>query len=134
MDPREPSAYTTVDRALSTSAAILSGSSGISAGEVASAVWNESAGNHTDPGTVGYFMNNVYDARLTLTQQAALSNDLPLVRKMLKNRLELCNGSSNNWILYDDDNVSILQVWNITDVSGSAIAIGLGVPSRRSPV
>lgn len=133
MDPREPSAYTTVDRAMSTSAAILSGSS-ITAGEVASAVWDELAGDHADAGTVGNYLNGIYNVRLTLSQQAVLDDDVPLIKKLLRNRLELAEGSSSNWILYDDDNITPLQSWNVTDKNGAGITINTGSPAKRIPV
>jgi hypothetical protein len=63
-----------------------------------------------------------------------MSTTATLIRKLLKNRLELAEGSTNNWVLYDDDNVSPLIRWNVSDKSGSSITIGAGVPAKRLPL
>jgi hypothetical protein len=58
------------------------------------------------------------------------SNDL--VRKLLNNRLELTDGTTNNWVLYDDDDVSVLLRYNVTDKSGNAIFVQVAAPARRT--
>jgi hypothetical protein len=55
-------------------------------------------------------------------------------RKVLSNRLELEAGSTENWILYDDDNITIIKKWNITDLTGGDITTPAGVPTKRMPV
>lgn len=67
----------------------------------------------------------------TLDSIAGISTTTTLIRKILKNRLVLSEGSSNNWILYDDDNVTPLIYWNVTDKTGATITIETGVPARR---
>ncbi len=79
---------------------------------------------------------NVNQVSVRSANSAGLTNNgtIELIRKLLQNRLELAEGFSNNWVLYDDNGVDILQVWNVTDKAGSAISFGSGVPARRSPV
>jgi len=55
-----------------------------------------------------------------------------LLRKIQTNKLELADGSSNNWILYDDDNTTALLTFSVTDKDGSAIVQPANAPSKRS--
>lgn len=55
-----------------------------------------------------------------------------LIEKILRNRLELADGQSGNWVLYDDDNATPLLTWNVVSKSGGPIVQGAGSPSRRS--
>jgi len=55
-----------------------------------------------------------------------------LIRKILANRLELADGSSNNWVLYDDDSVTPLLTFNVSDKSGNPIVQASNAPSKRS--
>lgn len=55
-----------------------------------------------------------------------------LVRKIQTNRLELADGDTSNWILYDDDNTTPLLTFNVTDKDGNSIAQQAKIPSRRS--
>ena len=55
-----------------------------------------------------------------------------LLKKIQTNRLELADGSTNNWILYDDDNSTPLLTFSVTDKDGSAITQYSATPSRRS--
>jgi hypothetical protein len=55
-----------------------------------------------------------------------------LIEKIQRNRLELTDGSSNNWVLYDNDNVTPLLTFSITDKDGNAILQPIGAPARRS--
>lgn len=72
-------------------------------------------------------------AQVVLSQQAALNGDLSLVRKLLLNRLELREGSVNNWILYDDDGVTPFQYWDVTDQDGNPVVLSAGAPTERRP-
>ena len=47
-------------------------------------------------------------------------------------RLELADGDTGNWILYDDDSVTPLLTFNVRDKAGAVIVQQAGVPSRRS--
>jgi hypothetical protein len=38
-----------------------------------------------------------------------------LIKKILINRLELEDGDTQNWVLYDDDDTTVLLKWNVTD-------------------
>jgi len=54
-----------------------------------------------------------------------------LVRKILTNKLELAEGDTGNWILYDDDG-SVLLTFDVTDKGGFAITLPDGTPARRT--
>lgn len=57
-----------------------------------------------------------------------------LIRKIQTNKLELSDGSVDNWILYDDppnDNVPLLT-FSVTDKDGNLIVQSPNVPSIRS--
>lgn len=53
-------------------------------------------------------------------------------RKLLNNRLELQPGSINNWELWDDDDVTVIRTFDVTDKTGAAITVDSGVPARRT--
>ncbi len=55
-----------------------------------------------------------------------------LINKIQTNKLELVDGDSGNWILYDDDGTSPLLTFDVTDKDGSLIVQQTHVPSRRS--
>jgi hypothetical protein len=55
-----------------------------------------------------------------------------LIKKILTNRLELVDGDTNNWVLYDDDSATTLLTWDVTDKSDSAVEQEEGTESRRS--
>jgi hypothetical protein len=44
-----------------------------------------------------------------------------IVKKILTNKLQLLDGDTNNWILYDDDDISVLATWDVTDKSDGPI-------------
>jgi len=90
------------------------------------------------------------DARLSATHGArewgldsarmAIVDSLPnsletleLVRKLLRNRLELAEGTFNNWTLYDDDGVTIIERWHVSDKMGTAVTIPRGAVAKRRP-
>jgi len=57
-----------------------------------------------------------------------------LIRKIQTNRLELVDGDTENWILYDDppnEDVPLLT-FNVTDKNGDLIIQSANVPSKRS--
>lgn len=55
-----------------------------------------------------------------------------LTRKIQTNRLELIDGSISNWVLYDDDSVSTLLTFSVTDKNGQAIIQPSNTPSKRT--
>jgi len=55
-----------------------------------------------------------------------------LIRKIQTNRLELLDGNSDNWILYDDDAVTPLLTFDVTDKDGNVIVQYANTPSKRS--
>lgn len=60
------------------------------------------------------------------------SCDVEVIRKLLMNRLELRNGTVDNWVLYDDDDTTELLKWSVTDYRGSGVRNVGGAPARRS--
>lgn len=57
---------------------------------------------------------------------------LELLKKMGTNRLELSPGITDNWILYDDNDIDPLLTFSVRDKSGFAIQLADGAPARRS--
>jgi hypothetical protein len=55
-----------------------------------------------------------------------------LIRKILNNRLELFDGDTNNWKLYDDDDTTLLLQYNVRDKTGASIGSPTGAPARRT--
>ena len=55
-----------------------------------------------------------------------------LVRKILTNRLELEDGSVNNWRLYDNDDNTLLLSWNVTDKAHEEVIQDDYFVSKRS--
>jgi len=55
-----------------------------------------------------------------------------LVRKILTNRLELEDGETENWVLYDDDDVTPIIKWNVTDKDDDVITQIPYSDSRRT--
>jgi hypothetical protein len=78
-------------------------------------ILDASLAGHTAPGTVGEAL-----ARASLAQ------------KILRNRLELAEGAVNNWVLYDDDSITPLLTWSVTDKAGQEIRMNAFVPARRT--
>jgi hypothetical protein len=55
-----------------------------------------------------------------------------LLRKIQTNRLELFDGDTDNWILYDDDAITPLITFSISDKDGDVIVQCSSSPSKRS--
>jgi hypothetical protein len=53
------------------------------------------------------------------------------IRAALLNRQEIADGSSGNFVTYDDDGTTPLVTNNMQDKTGAAIGISAGVPARR---
>ena len=100
------------------------------AGDTADAVWDELLAGHAIGGSSGEFL-----ARLTAARAGNIDDTnvrVRLVEKILRNRLSLEDGDTANWVLYDDDSVTPLLTWSVSDKEGSAIAQQRLVPSRRT--
>lgn len=65
------------------------------------------------------------------SKDGSLGAALSLVRKFRTNRLELVDGASNNWNLYDDDD-SLLMTLSVKSKSGGAIVLQGTVPAQRT--
>lgn len=99
-------------------------------GDVADAVWDELLSLHVGAGSAGEFLG-----RLTAARSANIDDSntrIRLLEKILRNRLELADGSTSNWVLYDDDSVTPLLTWSVTDKDGDGIAQQKLVPSQRT--
>jgi len=55
-----------------------------------------------------------------------------LLRKIQTNRLELFDGDTDNWILYDDDETTPLLTFSVSDKNGDLIVQCPNTPSKRS--
>lgn len=55
-----------------------------------------------------------------------------LVKKILANKLELADGDTANWVLYDDDDTSVLATWDVTDKTDGPIVEQPYSNSRRT--
>ena len=55
-----------------------------------------------------------------------------LLRKIQTNRLELFDGNTDNWVLYDDDAVTPLLTFSVSDKNGDIIVQCPSSPSKRS--
>jgi hypothetical protein len=55
-----------------------------------------------------------------------------LIRKIMMNRHELDDGGNLNLVLYEDDSLTPLLKWNVTDPSWQAIDSRRHMPSKRS--
>jgi hypothetical protein len=55
-----------------------------------------------------------------------------LIKKILINRLELEDGDTLNWVLYDDDSTTVLLRWDVTDKFNDIILQRAFDVSRRT--
>lgn len=76
------------------------------------AVWDVVAAEHVDADSTGL--------RLMLTE------------KILRNRLDMDDGGTDNLVLYDDDDVTPLLKISATDKNGNPIVLPAGFPARRT--
>ena len=99
-------------------------------GDIADQVWDELLSEHTIVGSAGAFL-----ARLTAARALNIDDTntrVRLLEKIFRNRLELADGTTDNWVLYDDDNVTPLLTWSVSDKDGNTILQQVAVPSRRT--
>jgi len=76
-------------------------------------------GEYGDISSNIYIMSDTVDCRVLL------------MKKLFTNRLELENGTVSNWILYDDDDVTPLLIFDASDVNGEDIMQITGMASKR---
>ena len=69
-----------------------------------------------------------------ITGRTTLGGALVYLRKMASNRLAETDGSPGTLVLYDDDGVTVLGTYNLTDISGAAVSTPAGQPARRTAV
>ena len=55
-----------------------------------------------------------------------------LIKKILANKLELSDGDTANWVLYNDDDTSVLATWDVTDKTDGPIEEQPYSSSRRA--
>lgn len=96
----------------------------------ADAVWDELLAPHSIVGSSGEFLARLTQARADNIDDTNVR--IRLVEKILRNRLELADGSSSNWVLYDDDSSTPLLTWSVKDKDGDAISQAKHVPSQRT--
>lgn len=76
---------------------------------------------------------NVFSANSAgLIQVELLVNNTELVRKLMDNRKELSDGTTGNLIVYDDDDVTPVRTYDVTDEDDNAIALNPGDPAKQS--
>ena len=98
--------------------------------DIADQVWDELLAAHTAAGSAGEFLGRLTAARAGNIDDTNVR--LRLVEKIWRNRLELADGTTGNWVLYDDDSVTPLLTWDVSDKNGAGIVQQGLVPSRRT--
>jgi hypothetical protein len=81
------------------------------------------AGPINDGGTNTIQINN---------EQWGTGAAVDLIRKIFTNRLELQDGSIDNWELWDDDDLTVLMTWSVRDKNGNRIESNTKTPARRT--
>jgi hypothetical protein len=66
-----------------------------------------------------------------VSEALTVDRDTDFLRKLATNRLEQSSGAPGHLVLYDDDGVSPLKDWAVTDEAGGGIAALTGVPAHR---
>ena len=88
-------------------------------GAIATAVLDAILSSHTVSGSMGKAISDIL-------------SEATLTRKSLTNRLELFDGGTGNWILYDDDSSTPLLTFDVKDKAGASITLELGIPAKRT--
>lgn len=105
----------------------------VSLTELSGAVWDDDLTDHTLPLSAGLTLARLTAARAAnLDLVSGMDVRLALVEKILRNRLELTDGDTANWVLYDDDSVTPLLTWDVSDKDGDVIQMNKFVPARRT--
>jgi hypothetical protein len=66
-----------------------------------------------------------------LASGASAEEVVELLKKLGSNKLELADGTGDNWVLYDDDGITPILRWPVRDKGGNAILSPAGIPARR---
>lgn len=66
------------------------------------------------------------------TRQQSMDARLILLEKLARNKLELADGDTDNWVLYDDDDVTPLLTFSVTDKDGNALYLPAQAPAKRT--
>jgi hypothetical protein len=74
-------------------------------------------------------IDGIVDAILVDTS-TTLEDKLTLVQKLLKNKL-VVDVSGSQMVLYDDDGVTPIYTWALTDKDDAVISVDAGVPTNR---
>lgn len=77
--------------------------------DIADAVWDESAAEHTEPGSLSQVLQDITPADL-----AALETTVTLIRKLMTNRVQISPDNAVTTI-FDDDKVTPIQVFDHAD-------------------
>lgn len=108
---------------------------------IAGSVWEELRVAHGTVGSFGERVNvDVAAIRAAIVTHIVDGNTfgftvettLDILRKILNNRLELADGSTSNWVLYDDDDATPVLTYNVKDKGGGGIVQPTQAPSRRT--
>lgn len=106
---------------------------------IADAVLREQLADHAGvAGSLAEAIDNL-ETRMTAARAAhldlipGLDNNAELARKCLTNRLELEEGDTGNWVLYDDDKLTPLLAWDVRDYTGQGIRLAAYGTHRRRP-
>ncbi len=70
------------------------------------------------------------DADLFILDQE--QQQINFLRKMATNRLEEKSGDPGSLTLYDDDDVTVIETWELLDEAGGPVLPAIGTPAKRS--
>jgi len=79
--------------------------------------------------STGEYNESLYEIKSTTTD---IDLRTTLIRQIQTNRLELADGDTGNWILYNDADDAALLTFNVTDKNGDLIIQPVNIPSKRS--
>ena len=80
-------------------------------------------------GSSGEYSESIHEIE---TKVEAIDLRSDLIRKIQTNRLELSDGDTSNWILFDDDDTTPLLVFSVKDKEGNLVVQTPHTPARRS--
>jgi hypothetical protein len=67
-----------------------------------------------------------------ITGRTTVGGALVYLRKLASNKLVETDGDPGTLVLYDDDGVTVLETYQLLDVTGSAVVTPAGQPAQRS--
>lgn len=87
--------------------------------DVANAVWNAVAANHAVTGSTGSTLTQIKaDTASIAINDITFSTLLHTILKYEKNRTKI-DTTTSQLLVYDDDNVTVLQAFNLKDINGN---------------